>query len=60
MTDLDIESEVTSEDAINCSLHINKTTFTSHMTPSRRKHNDLTCSEIERGRELPSSELSMA
>ncbi len=39
MTDLDIDNEVTSEDAIICSqqVHINKTTFTSHMTPSRRK-----------------------
>ncbi len=47
-SDLDIDNEVPSEDAINCSqqVHINKTSFTSHMTPSRRKHNDFTCSQI--------------
>ncbi len=60
-SDLDTDNEVTSEDAINCSqqVDINKTTFISHMTPSRRKHNDFTRCEIGRGRELPSSELSM-
>ncbi len=38
-SDLDVDNEVTSEDAINCSqqVNINKTTFTSHMIPSRRK-----------------------
>ncbi len=38
-SDLDIDNEVTSEGEIYCSqqVDINKTTFTSHMTPSRKK-----------------------
>ncbi len=37
-SDLDINNEVTSEDAMNCSQQVDiNNTFTSHMTPSRKK-----------------------